>query len=376
MKLTNLEYVQSILSSLGSDEVNSVSDTTESRQVLDMLKTSYFNIISRAGLTEHDQLIQLDPSLDPEIPVIMYIPDGVSKLKWLKYFNASSTPDGGDDQHGINVDLIPNYNTTWSTTSTTSLALGTGTKVFTVASSSLDITVGDFIVAAYHSDTSQYMYGIVTDYTGFTLTVSISTVNGSGTYANWDISGGQALSPVQGYQYVTILPPQQFIDITNGFNPSESDVQSFDFTSSSNGFPGNFTFYYKTDKQPQYCTILSDYYVIFDGYDSTLDSTLQSSKTMAEGTVVPVWSNDDDFIPNIDESQVPLLLNEAKSLAFFELKQSPHPKAEQEVRRQWSSVQRDKSIIERPTYFDALPNFGRRGYANTNFFKSRGWDRP
>lgn len=375
MKLTNLEYVQSILSALGSDEVNSVSDTTESRQVLECVRTSYFNIIARAGLTEHDQLIQLDPSLDPDIPVLMYIPDGVSKMKWLKYFNASTSPQVNTSTHNTNVDLVPNYNTSWTTSSTTSLTIGTGVKVFTVASDSLDITVGDFVVASYASGTSNYMYGLVTDYTGFTLTIDVTNVNGSGTYASWGISGGSAIDPVVGYQYVTIVPIKQFLDMTNTFNPSESNIQSFTFTDDSNGFPGQYTFYYQDDKQPQYCTVLSDYYVIFDGYDNTLDSTLQSSKTMAEGTVVPTWSNTDTFIPNIDESQVPLLLNEAKSLAFYELKQSAHPNAERDARRQWNSVGRDKSIINRPTYFDALPNFGRRNYGNVSFFKSMGWDR-
>jgi len=68
----------------------------------------------------------------------------------------------------------------------------------------------------------------------------------------------------------------------------------------------------------------------------------------------------DTFIPELDDQQFPLLLNEAKSLAFFELKQTPHTKAEQEARRQWTSLQRDKSVDDKPSSFDALPNFGRR----------------
>jgi hypothetical protein len=295
MKKTNLDYVQSILSSLGADEVNSVSDTTESLQVLDILKTTYFNIIARTDLPEHWQLIQLDPSLDSNIPVIMYIPNGIDRVEWLKYFNSNVVSnDTTDFQHDLNVDITT--------------------------------------------------------------------------------SGNSMVAPA-GYDYVSIIPIRQFIDMTNSFNPGNDNVLSFTFTDTQNNIPGVYTFYYKNNKQPQYCTILSDFYVIFDGYDSTVDSTLQTSKTMAYGKISPAWSDVDTFIPNMDESQVPLLLNEAKSLAFFELKQSPHPKAEQEAKRQWSSVQRDKSIINRPTYFDQLPNFGRRGYANTSFFKAKGWDR-
>jgi len=298
MKLTNLQYVQSILSALGSDEVNSVSDTPESLQVLECLRTTYFNIISRTDLPEHKQIIQLDPSLDVDIPVLMYVPTGVGKIDWLKYFNSSTNPDGTD--------------------------------------------------------------------TGFEHDLNTDIVQGS----------GQTLSTPYGYDYVRILPFQEFIDMTQGFNPDNTDVSSFTFTDSKNSFPGTYTFYYKTNKQPQFCTILSDYYVIFDGYDEEVDSTLQASKTMAYGEIIPGWESTDSFIPNIDEAQVPLLLNEAKSLAFYELKQMLHQKAEQESKRQWSSVQRDKSIVNKPSYFQQLPNFGRVGnYGYVSYFKTRGWDR-
>ena len=183
-----------------------------------------------------------------------------------------------------------------------------------------------------------------------------------------------------GYLYVTIIPIQQFLDITNSYNPTENDVNSFTFTDTQAGFPGSYTFYYKTQSQPCYCTVLNDYYVIFDSYDSTQDSTLQASKTMCYGEIIPYWTMTDTFIPNIDDNQVPLLLNEAKSLAFFELKQTSHSKAEQEARRQWTSVQKDKAKIDTQSYFDQLPDFGRNarggGFATPSYFKLRGWDRP
>lgn len=296
MKYTNLDYVQSILSSLGSDEVNSVSDTSESLQVLDILKTTYFNIIGRTHPTEQSQLIQLDASLDNTMPALMYVPSNVRRIEWLKYFNnntiGTNNPTGF--QHDLNIDITS--------------------------------------------------------------------------------SGNSTVAP-PGYNYVSILPIQQFIEMTNSFNPLNSDVDSFTFTDNLNSIPGTYTFYFKNNKTPQYCTILSNFYVIFDGYDTKVDSTLQTSKTMAMAEISPSWSSADNFIPSLAEEQVPLLLNEAKSLAYFELKQSIHTKAEQEAKRQWSSVQRDKSIVNRPTYFNQLPDFGRRGTTNSSFFKSKGWDR-
>lgn len=73
------------------------------------------------------------------------------------------------------------------TTSTTSLAIGTGSKVFTVASSGLDLTVGQRIKATSDADPTNYMLGTITSYSGTTLTVNVTTVGGSGTLADWTI---------------------------------------------------------------------------------------------------------------------------------------------------------------------------------------------
>lgn len=163
------------------------------------------------------------------------------------------------------------------------------------------------------------------------------------------------------YQYVTALPIQQFIDHVSQFNPDDTDVESFTFTDAQNGLSNAFTFYYKNNQTPQFCTVINNYYVIFDCFDASLDSTLQKSKTMVYGLVSPIFLMEDDFIPNLQDNQFPLLLNEAKALAYFELKQTPHIKAEQEIKRQWSSIQKNKAVSDKPSNFDALPNFGRQG---------------
>lgn len=251
MKRTLLDYTQTILSALSSDEVNSISDTTESLQIAEIVRTTYFNIVSRAGLPDQKELYQLDSSQNSLEPVLMFMPDGFKTLEWIKYFNTS-------------------------------------------------------------------------------------------TDANL-------------YEYVTILPLQQFSDYVNGYSTSDANVATLAFTQNGQ----TFNFFYKDDTQPRYCTIVSNYYIIFDSYDNTVDSTLQSSKTECFGLSTPIFTMEDTFIPSLDEAQVPLLLNEAKSLAFLELKQVAHPKAEQEAKRQWSSIQRDKSVDNKPNYFDQLPNFGR-----------------
>ena len=69
--------------------------------------------------------------------------------------------------------------------STTSLAIGTGTKAFTVASG-LSLSAGQFILAASDaSPTVNYMWGSIASYSGTTLTVTVEAVGGSGTKSDW-----------------------------------------------------------------------------------------------------------------------------------------------------------------------------------------------
>jgi len=299
MKYTLLDMTQSILSSMSADEVNSIGDTPESLQVAEIIRQKYFDIITRVKLPEHEQLVQLQSSADTDSPVLMFVPDGVANLTWLKYFDTDTSVDtNNDNEHDINTDI-------------------------------------DSAVA--------------------------SSV------------------PPPGYKYIHILPVREFIEIVNSFNTTETDVDSFTFTDSAHGYPGTYTFYYKTQQTPTYCCIINNYYVIFDSYDSAVDDTLQTNKTMAWGLVTPTFRMEDTFIPDLSEEQFPLLLNEAKSLAFFELKQQPHQLAMQETKRGWSNVQKNKAIVNRPGYFNELPDFGRGtrgGYgAAQSYFKQRGFDR-
>lgn len=366
MKLTLLQMTQSILSSLGSDEVNSISDTAESLQVADIIKQTYLNMLGRFDLPQHNQLFQLTASGDPTRPVLMTMPAGVNRVEWLKYFDTSPADSatfqidqfGAYSIHDTNVDLQANANG-WSTTSTTSNTIALGSVTFTVGSG-LNINIGDSAFAVA-SSVGNYMVGTVSSYSGTTLILDITTVGGSGTYTSWTISqSGGVFGPV--YKEVKILPVENFIELVNSFNPAEGDVGSFEFVLDENttGSPMNFNFYYKNDLQPQYCCIIANQYVIFDSFDNTQDSTLQSAKTMAYGWVYPTFQMVDSFIPQIEDQAFSIFLNDAKALAFYELKRTPHQKAEQEVKRQEPALQKWKSIANRPGYMYETPNYGRR----------------
>lgn len=350
---------QDVLSNMSSDEINSISDTTESLQVATIIRQKYFDIINRLNLPDHEQLIQLTPSVDGTTPVLMYVPDGVCDIKWLKYFNSNTSGSVNLLSNTTNVINGISSGSSWATTSTTSNTIALGSHTFTVTSG-LVTTVGDPVTITETSNSNNAMFGTLTSYSSTTMIINVSSVKGTGTYTDWSIVKGTSPSP-PGYQYVTLLPIQQFIDMVNTFDPSNGDVYSFTLEDTSNLYPGAFTFYYKNDHTPQYATILSNFYVIFDSYDSTVDTTLQGSKTMVYGEVIPAFEMVDTFIPNLAEEQFQLLLNEAKALAFYELKQQPHQLAMQETKRGWSTIQKQKSVDNKPSYFNQLPNFGRKG---------------
>lgn len=85
MKKTLLEMVQSILTSMDSDNVNSIIDTEESMQVASFLRDSYYEIISGLDLPNTFGLFQLDSSGDESRPTVMYLPTGWNSVQWIKY---------------------------------------------------------------------------------------------------------------------------------------------------------------------------------------------------------------------------------------------------------------------------------------------------
>ena len=367
MKMSLLEMTQDILSALNSDMVNSISDTPESLQVAQCIKNTYFNMLGRYDMPEHNQLFNLNASNDTTKPVLMYRPDGVTRIEWIDYFDTNpadgaviQTSQTGAYSHDLNIDVVTG---SFTTTSTTTNSIGLGQVTFTVPSG-LSITNGMPLFAIPVLATNSYMFGTVTSYSGTTLIIQVTSASGSGSYSNWTINqNGPSNLLIPGYRGVEILSIRDFLDLTSAYGPIMSDVQSFTLTIPENttGSPSTFTFYYKNDKQPEWCCIISNYYVVFDSYDNTQDSTLQSSKTRAFGWVYPTFQMTDTFVPVLDAQQFPLLLNDAKSLAFYEIKNQPHQKAEEEVARQVVSLQKWKAIADKPSYFDELPNYGRRG---------------
>lgn len=256
MKMTLLEMTQSILRSLDGDEVNSITDTYEAKQVAEIVRNTYYDIAARSNLPETYVLFQLEPSNNPtDYPIVMSLPDYISEVLWIQYDTRTD-----------------------------------------------------------NDDARQY-------------------------------------TPVQ---FITL---QDYINRSGSMDTGAATTETLELETDE----GDFTFFFTNDAAPRYFTTFNDRTLLFDSYDSIVDDTLQASKTMCYGLKSYTLSLTDNAIPQLDTQQFQLLLNEAKVVAFSEMKQASNQTASRWASRHWNALQKKKDDVGGmyPNY-DRLPNYGRK----------------
>lgn len=226
MRYTLLELVQQILMSMDSDEVNSITDTTEALDVANIIKECYNDIISEIQPKESEGLFHLDASIDNLKPTLMYLPGHVSNIEWLKY------------------------------------------------------NVGETLFDSNYRD-------------------------------------------------LCYLSMDDFFEFTDGLDINQNWVASQIVTISGH----DFNIKIRNDNHPTYYTSVDDRVLLFDSYDSSVESTLTSSRTYGYGGLIPVFSLQDSFVPQLDARQFQLLLQSAKAQSFIEKKQVANDKAEKKERK-------------------------------------------
>lgn len=119
----------------------------------------------------------------------------------------------------------------------------------------------------------------------------------------------------------------------------------------------NLDIFVTADIQPSYYTSFDDNYIIMNAYDSSVEATLQSSKIRAFGSTYPTFSQTDTHEPDLDNTMMPLLLAEAKSVCFSLFKGGSDPKVEQSARRLKSYIQND---MHKSSRANIKNNYGRK----------------
>ena len=249
-KLTLLDIVQDILSDMDSDTVNSINDSVESLQVAQIVKTTFFEVITENEWPHLGQLFQINSSGTDLRPTHMTMPENVRYVEWIKYNKRKST------------------------------------------------------------DTKD------------------------------------------AYQDVTYMEPEDFMHYVNQRDSSSADVDVVTDNESS------VKLLILNDTAPIYYTSFNNDVIVFDAYDSAVDSTLQTAKVQCYGYREPVFTLSDTFVPDLPSKAFPYLLSESKSVAFNVLKQAANPKEEQRATRQRRRLSQDRwRVAGGITY----PNYGRTG---------------
>lgn len=169
------------------------------------------------------------------------------------------------------------------------------------------------------------------------------------------------------YKEVKSLLPHEFLSKTNVRDSSKDNVELSIDTNVGVEVP------VLNDTAPQYWTSFDDEYIVFDSYDSEVDSTIQTSKCQVSAYVYPDFIIEDSFIPDLPAEAFPALLNKARSQAMLWLKQMTDPISEAERKRQQTWLARN-SWSAQPS--SRSPDYGRRtrkyGYARTKLDKNSG----
>ena len=77
--------VQSILSDMDSEAVNSISDSVEAEQVASVIQDTFFNLIAARDIPEHRQLIKLTALADNTKPTHFKYPTNTRQLSRVDY---------------------------------------------------------------------------------------------------------------------------------------------------------------------------------------------------------------------------------------------------------------------------------------------------
>lgn len=114
------------------------------------------------------------------------------------------------------------------------------------------------------------------------------------------------------YVDLQLLQPKDFLDRSLCLNPADTNVISVtDFSGIS------FNVY--NDRAPQFWTSFDDEHIVFDAFDSSVDNTIQNSKTVSYGIRIPEFKLEDTFVPDLAPQHFSYLLSKAKVMTAMEL---------------------------------------------------------
>lgn len=117
------------------------------------------------------------------------------------------------------------------------------------------------------------------------------------------------------YQKITFRDSSDFVDCLLNRKSSDANVQ---IVTSFEEIP----LFIRNDRAPELWTSFDDKHVVFDSFDSALESTVQGTKSMVNCRKLPPFTRSNDFIPDIPEKDFPAFLSECRNACHQFLKQA------------------------------------------------------
>lgn len=168
----------------------------------------------------------------------------------------------------------------------------------------------------------------------------------------------EAGDPYPQWRNIEYLNLKDFLEYSQNL-PGQLDVDMFgSFIQNING--SNITFYYRKDVAPRFYTTLDDKLILFDGYDSAVESSLQESKTTCFGTYNSEFQKTDGFVIPFDRKTTQQLIEDSKARASIELRQTQNPAAEKVARRLHVRSQFDDRQVGEQDSYEKRIGYGRK----------------
>lgn len=172
-----------------------------------------------------------------------------------------------------------------------------------------------------------------------------------------DVRTAEGASDPRRYEEIPYVTPEEFIIRTRDRSNVDTTVDILDDAT----FTGDTELMIRNDRAPSFYTSFDDFYLIFDSYDSAIDTFIPAAKTQGYGYVAPAFNTADAATQDLDAAAFPLFLSRAKNKAFEVLKQTTNRKEE---RLERMLLIKDNANRHRAMNLKRQTNFGRRGRFN------------
>ena len=115
------------------------------------------------------------------------------------------------------------------------------------------------------------------------------------------------------FQEITYIEdPSEFLSLLHSRNSTDTEIETItDF--------GGATLLIKNDASPSCWTTIDDDYIIFDSYDSNLETSLVAAKSVVVGVTEPTWTETDAFVPNMPGKMFPTFLETLKAICHEDI---------------------------------------------------------